>query len=168
MASEICPWLYLGDQREARNASLLWSLGITHILNVMESSRVVECDGFVRLHLPVTDTGETSLLPVIDRAIEFIDRAREGGGRVFLHCGRGQNRSPTIATAYLMKHQRVSLRDGFMHVRACRSEAAPHEAYLKQLQDLEVSLYGCVTLTDDNDEPISIQAIVRKVTGASS
>jgi hypothetical protein len=57
-----------------------------------------------------------------------------------------------------MKHCGMSLSEAFHKVKSTRPQFAPHEKYLKQLQDLDLELYGKVSLTE-NTGPISVQAI---------
>ena len=42
------------------------------------------------------------LMPLFTRVRQWIDKERRAGGRVYLHCTAGQQRSPTFAMAYLM------------------------------------------------------------------
>jgi protein-tyrosine phosphatase len=160
---EILPYLFLSGHQGALARNALQNLGVTHILNVMDTCRVSDDDICLRVHIPISDYGDSDLLSAIKNCCHFIEQARETGGKVLLHCGRGQNRSPTVATAYLMLCQGMTLRQAFTHVRDRRPEFAPHESYLKQLQQCEQALFGCVTLTED-DGPLSIQEIVRRIT----
>lgn len=160
--SEILPYLFVGQNQDARNAPELSRLGVTHILSVMESARFDQGPQFVLMHVPLSDVGESNLSSVLSACCDFIDNARRTGGKVFLHCGRGQNRSPTIATAYLMHRNGMRLKEAFNHVRNRRPEFAPHEAYLRQLQEIETFLYGSISLKED-DEPLSIQEIIRRI-----
>ena len=160
--SEILPFLFVGRHQDSLNTAELSQLSITHILNVMESARVSDDDTFVRLHVPVSDFGDSKIADILDRCCEFIDQAKSSNGKVLLHCGRGQNRSPSIATAYLMRNHGMQLKEAFHHVRTKRPEFAPHEGYLKQLQDIEVQLFGALSLTEE-EEPLSIHEITRRI-----
>ena len=131
-------------------------------LNVMESDRKHDDSALKRAHIPLSDFGESSLSDVFERCCNFIDAACQEDGRVLLHCSRGQNRSPSIATAYLMLKHQMNLKQAFFYVRSRRPEFAPHEKYLAQLQDLDKCLFGNISLTED-DEPLSIQAIAQYV-----
>ena len=159
---EILPYLYLSGQDGAARKAALAETGITHILNVMDSCRTRDDDGFLRAHIPISDYGDSDLAGAVDKCCDFIERTHLAGGKVLLHCGRGQNRSPTVATAYLMRCKGMTLREAFFYVRERRPEFAPHENYLRQLQECEQASRGCVTLTEDA-EPLSIQQIVRKI-----
>ena len=159
---EILPYLYLSGQDGVARKAALDQTGITHILNVMDSCRTRDDDAFLRVHVPISDYGDSDLADAVDKCCDFIERTRLAGGKVLLHCGRGQNRSPTVATAYLMRYKGMTLKEAFFYVRERRPEFAPHENYLRQLQECEQATRGSVTLTEDS-EPLSIQQIVRRI-----
>ena len=160
--TELLPYLFIGSSKAAWQAELLRQAGISHILNVMESARFLGDAEFVRVHLPLSDYGDGDLLSVARRAGTIIEEVRERDERLLLHCGRGQNRSPSVATAYLMLHHGLTLRAAMAHVRQRRPQFAPHEGYLRQLSELERELYGTSTL-DESEEPLSIQAIIKRI-----
>lgn len=160
--SQITPHLFVGRYQDSLDLEELTRLGITHILNVMESVKYSADTSVERLHLPVSDFGDTQLVDLIDKVSAFIDSALAKGGKVLLHCGRGQNRSPSVATAYLMRSQGMRLKDAFNLVRTKRPQFAPHESYLRQLQEMEMQIYGEISLTEDS-EPLSIQEMARKI-----
>ncbi len=62
------------------------------------------------------DTLEPQLAPICD----WIDRAREQGGKVLVHCRVGVSRSATVTIAYVMKYLRISLIEAYLIVRSRR------------------------------------------------
>ncbi len=156
--SPILPFLYLGSQACARNKNLLKEYAINYILTVSESIRFEEDAPYQQFHFPLSDLGESSLGSVIDKCSEVINSAKTRNERILIHCHMGQNRSPSVVTGYLMKHCGMNLSEAFHKVKSARPQFAPHEKYLKQLQDLDLELYGKVSLTE-NTGPISVQAI---------
>lgn len=48
--------------------------------------------------------------------------------------------------AYLMKAEKMTLKDAYDHVRQCRPSIAPVPEYLKQLQEYEKSLLGKISM----------------------
>jgi protein-tyrosine phosphatase len=142
----VLPYLYLGGYLDARDENNLHENGITHILNVKDSFRYPDPNRFSFLHVPLSDYGETSLEGILGRCSEFINNARDAEGKVLVHCALGSNRSPTVVIAYLMTTLRRPLLDCFSHVIRCREGTAPHERYLRQLQEMEERLFGIVTL----------------------
>ena len=49
-----------------------------------------------RLHIALDDVSHANLLPHLPKAVHFIARALEGGGRVMVHCAAGISRSATV------------------------------------------------------------------------
>ena len=163
--SQLLPHLFIGCQNVSRDSKMLKKYGITHVLTVSDSIRFKENEEFQRCHVPVSDFGDSSLTDAIDNCSEFIESAMKAGGKVLLHCHKGQNRSPSIATGYLMKSYQLTLEQAFQKVREVRSQFAPHQEYLKQLQNFDLKLFGNVSLTEEN-EPLSVQSITKSILSA--
>ena len=146
--SRILPFLYLGNLAHANNALMLKELGITHVVSMGESALAPPrpppfslTAAFSRqAALPdnslwleerlgniavldqknVADDGIDSLRPHIDAALEFIEQARQQGGRVLVHCRVGVSRSASIVIAYLMRHVELDLASAYLLTRSRR------------------------------------------------
>ena len=68
----------------------------------------------------VCDDGIDTLAPQLAPICEWIDRAREQGGKVLVHCRVGVSRSATVTIAYVMKYLRISLVEAYLIVRSRR------------------------------------------------
>lgn len=69
----------------------------------------------------------------------------------------GVNRSATVVIAYLMKHEGMTLKQAWEHVRTRRPVVAPVAEYMKQLREYEQTLYGRVTLEEQSTAmPLSL------------
>ena len=68
----------------------------------------------------VCDDGIDTLEPQLAPICEWIDRAREQGGKVLVHCRVGVSRSATVTIAYVMKHLGISLVEAYLVVRSRR------------------------------------------------
>ena len=93
--------LYLGNYDFALNNNLLKEKNISCIL-VCGSE--LECkfeNEFKYLKIDLNDYIEDSLLPHIDKCIQFIKENQDK--RIFIHCNAGISRSPSIIIAYLIK-----------------------------------------------------------------
>lgn len=76
-----------------------------------------------------------------------VEEVRSRGGCVLIHCTAGVSRSASLCLAYLMKHQRMTLRKAFMHLRSVRPAIRPNTGFFRQLIDLELRLFGSETVS---------------------
>jgi predicted protein tyrosine phosphatase len=139
VASEILPFLYIGNQRDAASREKLDELGITHVVNVTSHLPMhFEENGITYKRLPATDSGSQNLKQYFTEAIEFIDSAKTSNGKVLVHCQAGVSRSPTIVIAYLLaRSQYKSLTDAFSFVKDRRAIVAPNINFMGQLLEFE-------------------------------
>lgn len=148
-ASEVLPFLYIGNARDAQDLRVLQALGITRVLNVTSHVPGYHQDsGICYKTLPAMDSGHQNLRQYFDEAIHFIDEARQSGERVLVHCQAGVSRSPTIVIAYLMKHTRRTMVDSYKYVKARRPIISPNLNFMGQLVEWETALQANKTEAD--------------------
>lgn len=140
-ASEVTPYLYLGNLKDASDLEALERLGVDHVLNVtsVEPSYATS-PRIIYKQLVAHDNGYQNLKQYFDEAFDFIDSARLGGGAVLIHCQAGVSRSPTIAVAYLIKHSPMSMVEAYKFVKSRRQIISPNLNFMGQLLELEQSL----------------------------
>ena len=160
--SLILPFLYLGSAVDARNERRLSTLGISRILNVSDSARFPDDTSIVLKHIPVSDFGDTNLVPIFTVANTFISAAKLDDVPVLVHCRHGQNRSPTVVVAYLMEREGMSLKDAYHLVSTARPRTAIHEVYFEQLRQIEFARSGTTTLSQEDVGP-SVQELIRRL-----
>ncbi|CAN7938248.1 unnamed protein product, partial [Ixodes hexagonus] len=139
--TRILPFLYLGSQQDAQNRDLLRDHSITYELNVSASCpkpEFIQETQFMRI--PVNDNYSEKLMPYFASACRFLDKVRESGGCVLVHCLAGISRSPTVAIAYVMRHLRLSSDDAYRYVKAKRPSISPNFNFLGQLLEYEKQL----------------------------
>ncbi|KAG9052260.1 tyrosine/serine/threonine protein phosphatase pps1 [Serendipita sp. 407] len=90
----------------------------------------------------VSDDGIDSLRPRFREVCDWIDAARQEGGKVLVHCRVGVSRSATVTIAYVMKHLGLSLVDAYLLVRSRRLSVLiqPNLRLLFNLSSWEVEL----------------------------
>jgi len=107
--TQVLEHLYLGSWKDANDAALLKSTGITHVLNtakeVTEIPEPIEHLHLIYKTVPISDSIEAAdvLSQHFDDAFFFIEEAIRHGGRALIHCRRGISRSPAVVIAYLME-----------------------------------------------------------------
>ncbi len=103
-------YLAIGPKPNSRSDwQALEKAGISLIIDLNDSSsegkRAKEL-GIKHLGLKIDDppTSPESMMHFFRRICDWIDKERRSGGKVYLHCTAGQQRSPTCAMAYLMSN----------------------------------------------------------------
>ncbi|KAH8117945.1 hypothetical protein DFH11DRAFT_1687033 [Phellopilus nigrolimitatus] len=90
----------------------------------------------------VCDDGIDSLEHQLAPICEWMERARQEGGTILVHCRVGVSRSATVTIAYVMKHLELSLVDAYLIVRSRRLNVLiqPNMRLLYNLCGWEVEL----------------------------
>jgi hypothetical protein len=100
---QITPQLFVGAQFHRRGWRVLHNWGITGVVNMRSEFNDlglgVEIPAY--LHLSTRDD-DAPTLDSLRKGVDFIHNEIEKGGKVYIHCGAGVGRAPTMAAAYLV------------------------------------------------------------------
>lgn len=101
--SQVTPDLYVGPQFRANGKRHLQERGIHACVNmrIEKDDAAFGLDLPRYLHLPTIDDDAPSI-EHFDRGVDFIREVINTGGKVYIHCGAGVGRAPSMAAAYLM------------------------------------------------------------------
>jgi len=128
--------LYLGDRCAAVDLPLLSEHGITHVVNCAEELSDIHYEQLHYRQYPLLDGAYyPPLRPSLDDGVQYIERAMERDGRVFVHCFAGISRSASIVAGYLMKKNCWTPDQAIEYIQKRRSIADPNEVFRPQLQD---------------------------------
>ena len=125
--------IYLGNYDFALNLNLLNEKNISCILVCGSELECKFQNNFKYLKIDLNDYTEDSIIPYIDKCIQFINENKNK--RIFIHCNAGISRSPSIIIAYLIKSLNYSFKDAFNLVKSKRN-IKPNEKFLQELQNL--------------------------------
>lgn len=142
------PSLYLGPCSAASSESFLSKHSITHVLSI-GASPSTQVDGVTYQRLSISDSVSSSIVKVTDTACDIIDKAissKKGKGKILVHCLAGISRSPMVVAAYLMKQKGMTLKEALGQIIRARPQVSPNAGFLQQLKDLDMELYGSVSL----------------------
>ncbi|KAI6014173.1 protein-tyrosine phosphatase-like protein [Pisolithus marmoratus] len=145
------PSLYLGPCSAASSKQYLLKNSITHVLSI-GASPSVQVDGVTYQRLSISDSASSSIAKVTDTACNTIDAAiapKKGKGKILVHCSAGISRSPMVVAAYLMKRKGMTLKEALGQIVRVRPQISPNAGFLQQLKDMEMELYGRVSLDVD-------------------
>lgn len=133
--TEVTPQLFVGPQFKQKGWRRLEKWGIMGVVNLRREFDDLTLGVNIPryLHLPITDDTAPSIED-LTRGVEFIREIIKDGGKVYIHCGAGVGRAPTMAAAYL-----VTLGDtpqqAYDRIRAVRSFIRPTGVQREQLQN---------------------------------
>lgn len=108
------------------------------VLNLCEHDDPYTCE--VHEHRPIADAAPAPSLDWLRKQVEWIDRQRNEGRRVYVHCRNGVSRSGMVVTAYLMYKYSWTLDDALAFVRTKREGVRPNPAFRPLLDEWEREL----------------------------
>jgi len=139
--TQILTTLFLGSKDDSLKEEKLKQIGITHILSVVSGHQNI-IPGCKHLSAPMADKGYSDVKSIIKEVFPFMEEGQRDGNKLLVHCHLGQNRSPTIVIAYLMKYEELTLWSAHKLVKAERPLIHPHPSYIKQLREYNKELWG--------------------------
>ncbi|KAF5402796.1 hypothetical protein PHET_03933 [Paragonimus heterotremus] len=139
-ASQILPFLYIGNEIDGTSEQVLQSCHIRSVLNVTPKVPFLDETRFCCRRLVASDQESQDLRPFFNSAFEFIEESRCSGKPVLVHCQAGVSRSPALVIAYLMAHSDLSLCEAYRLVKSKRSVISPNFGFLGQLFEFEADL----------------------------
>lgn len=138
VCSKLTDFLFIGGAAAAKNKAMLSQAGITHIINCAASvAPAAFPEEFRYMNIRLRDHSSQDIARHFYSIFDFIERARESGGRIFLHCVKGISRSPTMAIAYLMWYKHIGMYKALDFVRQARPVVDPNAGFIFQLTEWE-------------------------------
>ena len=136
VCSKIADGLFVGGAPIARNAAELSRWGITHIINCV----AMQCpcafpNQFEYMSFNMRDSGTEDIAKYVYSVLGFICDAHRNGGNVLIHCMRGISRSGSLAIAYMIWKQGMTLEVALRYCKAQRPAINPNAAFMFQLSD---------------------------------
>lgn len=107
---------------------------VGHILNVTREIDNFFPGTFDYLNIRVYDDEKTDLLKHWDDTYKYINKARQEGSKVLVHCKMGVSRSASVVIAYAMKAYNWDFQTALQHVKEKRSCIKPNTSFLSQLE----------------------------------
>jgi protein-tyrosine phosphatase len=137
-------FLYLGSDLVAKDLNKLKACGITHVINcAADYSSDYHIDkGIKYLSLHLKDHNRENIECSFYEVIDFISKAKQDGGRVYVHCVQGISRSSTMIICYMIFTQKRTVEDALAHIRERRQIANPNMGFHGQLIWFHKRLYA--------------------------
>ncbi len=134
-SSEVRPRLFVGGQQFRHGLATMRQMGIAATLSLRREADDVARGVALSPHLwlPTPDDGAPTINQLRD-GVAFVRAALGAGQGVYIHCGQGVGRAPTMAAAYLMSEGQ-SLRSAMDTIRQVRPFITPTRAQLARLAE---------------------------------
>jgi len=133
--SKITDNIYVGPQFNHKGLAHLQRNGIYAVVNLR-----IEFDDTARgltppryCYLPVVDDTSPTI-EQLETGVKFIQEIMDGGGSVYIHCGAGVGRAPTMAAAYFISSG-CSLDEAIRMIRKVRPFIYLMPAQMEQLRN---------------------------------
>jgi protein tyrosine phosphatase (PTP) superfamily phosphohydrolase (DUF442 family) len=132
--SRITPHVHVGGQYRRHGWPKLVARGVTAVVNLRIEFDDQEA-GIAPpryLYLPTIDD-DAPTLEQLEQGALFIAEEADRGGSVFVHCGAGVGRAPSVAAAYLV-HTGMSPQEAWACIREARPFIRPTQVQIAQLE----------------------------------
>jgi|UniRef100_A0AC35EUL4 atypical dual specificity phosphatase len=144
--SEINGHLYLSGAGVLRPDKLR-DKKITCIINATTEEPMANLSGIDCLRIRIEDNPFANLSNYFDMVADKIKAIKDQGGKTLVHCVAGVSRSASLVIVYLVKHEKMTLRQAYHYVKSARPIIRPNIGFWKQMVDYERRLRGHSTVT---------------------
>lgn len=152
----VAPGVFLGNERASADAAFFTAEHITAVVNCTRDLPCVfesEAGAAVAyLRVPVDDSADAPLAMHLAGACAFVAAARERGASVLVHCREGRSRSAAVCAAYLMRAERLPLRDALARLDRDAWTLAINPGFMRVLMDDEAALFGTAAAAEEERE----------------
>ncbi len=139
--SQVTPQLFVGAQFGRRGWRALQRWGISAVVNLRGEfdDRRLGVDLGRYLYIP-TEDDQTPSVDELRQGAEFIAGEIHQGGKVYIHCGSGVGRAPTMAAAYLISLGHVP-EEAWEIIRRARPFIRPTRVQREQIERLAKTIH---------------------------
>jgi protein-tyrosine phosphatase len=136
------PFLYIGSAGSAYNQDALLNAQVSHIICLTSLVKSAFPDHFRYLRVNMRDNHSENLNERFMECYPFIEEARRDGGRVLIHCYKGQSRSAAIICAYLIYCHPMEVNQALKLIQLARPIAQPNNHFMSSLYQLYESRHS--------------------------
>lgn len=142
--TEILPgFLYLGNWAQGNAAYIQKDLKVKGHVNCSEQPETFfKEEGPFLKQISVADTLESDLHSKFQATCDFISGHLDKKHAVLVFSDLGISRSAAVIIAFLMHHNKWSLKEAYEHTKACCTNVRPNRGFVTQLSQWEADIFG--------------------------
>ncbi|VDN50032.1 unnamed protein product [Dracunculus medinensis] len=144
--SEITEHLYLSGAGVIKPEKLL-EKRIVCVINATIEEPSVYIPGIDYMKISIEDNPHARIDQYFDIVADKIKSIKDRGGKTLVHCVAGVSRSASLCMIYLVKYERMTLRQAYHYVKSARPIIRPNIGFWKQMIDYERKLRGTSTVS---------------------
>ncbi len=129
-------FLYHGGSKALKEVSDFEIAAVVNVSKDMDFPASIQESN--RTRVAVDDVDTENIASHFDSVYDFLERQREAGNRVLVHCKMGLSRSSAIVIAYLMRRFGYSLDQATKFMQEHKRGVEMNPGFLSQLQTYEV------------------------------
>lgn len=141
----IRPTLYVGPAAHPQDIQRLRRAGVTAVLSLQEPVRDLPEAAIERIreacgesvayrNVSVRDYDPHDLIRRLPDVLEVLADLHRGGHVVYVHCCEGVNRSPSVALAYLVRSEGLSVDEALAHLAELYPVGRPYAEFVDWLR----------------------------------
>ncbi|CAG2120257.1 unnamed protein product, partial [Medioppia subpectinata] len=111
-------------------------LRISCIINATYEVPNHDVKGLECIRVPIDDTPDDDISPYLEEVADKLNEVVSKNRRAIVYCVAGISRSSALVLAYLVKYQKLTLKEAFIHCRKCRELSQPNVGFFKSLVSL--------------------------------
>ncbi|RWS21426.1 dual specificity protein phosphatase 14-like isoform X2 [Leptotrombidium deliense] len=137
----------------------------TTLFDMSKRPFYIPCKSIEFYKYDIEDTEDADISHVFDTFADKVHSNSNNQKKTLVHCYAGVSRSATLVLAYLMKYEKLNLRDAFNYLRERRPVVRPNNGFFKQLIAYELKLFGktSVHMIELCDETKRLRIIVPNI-----
>ncbi|KAL6732875.1 hypothetical protein Aduo_003588 [Ancylostoma duodenale] len=120
---------------------------IVFIVNATTEEPNTYIQGVEYMKVRIDDHPYARIQDYFDQVADKIKAVKDRGGKTLVHCMAGVSRSASLVMIYLVKYERMTLRQAYHYVKSARPVIRPNVGFWKQMVDYEKRLRGVASVT---------------------
>ncbi|KAH7644140.1 uncharacterized protein LOC124493494 [Dermatophagoides farinae] len=121
-----------------------------------------DCESY---RVPVADDKDEDLSRYFDDVTEKIEQIHRHNHATIVHCMAGVSRSASFIIAYLIRYQRMTMKEAFEHTKRSRSCINPNISFLEQLVQFEQKCHDNNHHNNRNNKSMMTKMIKHSMNG---